>query len=126
MWRNGRELRRWLMREIWGWDIPRKPAQRETKAGGSSPARDFKYRAWIRTLPCALCGSQPSAAAHTGTDGGMKQKASDYSCVPLCPDCHHHYHNSGKRHLEEHGGLDFAELVRRLNWLWRNQWRSGS
>ena len=61
--------------------------------------------AWIRTLPCIACGVEGrSEAAHTGTDGGMSMKASDYSCVPLCSDCHTQapgaYHRVGKRVFE--------------------------
>ncbi len=36
--------------------------------------------------------------AHTGTDGGTAEKASDYSCVPLCRVCHDFYHSkAGER-----------------------------
>jgi hypothetical protein len=42
--------------------------------------------------------------AFTGSDGGMGQKASDYSCVPLCADCHNH--RAGKGTFErQHGAL---------------------
>ena len=50
---------------------------------GRGPARSWRYRAWIRTLPCAACGhNRDIEAAHTGSDGGKAQKSSDYSCVP--------------------------------------------
>ena len=53
-------------------------------------------------MPCIGCGVEGRIeAAHTGSDGGMSQKASDYSCVPLCADCHTQapaaYHRIGKR-----------------------------
>jgi hypothetical protein len=57
------------------------------------PERDARYRAWIKTLACVCCGRMPCDPAHTGTDGGMGQKASDYSCVPLCRTCHDVYHS---------------------------------
>jgi hypothetical protein len=48
--------------------------------------------------------SAPTEAVHTGIYGGMSVKASDYSCVPLCSDCHTHgslaYHRIGKRAFE--------------------------
>jgi hypothetical protein len=78
-----------------------------------SPARNHKYRAWIRTLPCACCGLEPAGeAAHTGSDGGMRQKASDYSCIPLCSDCHrfaaHAYHRIGRAAFETRFNLNRA------------------
>lgn len=52
----------------------------------------------------------------------MAQKASDYSCIPLCGDCHQHgpdaYHRIGRDEFERRHGIDLGELVRRLNGLW--------
>jgi len=83
------------------------------------PARDEDYKARIRTLACCACGPEErSEAAQTGDDGGMSMKASDYSCVPLCPDCHTRvpgaYHRIGKRAFEESHVLSFKILVARL------------
>ncbi len=87
------------------------------------PSRDPLYRAWIRTLPCASCGSHCLIeAAHTASDGGMSQKASDYSCVPLCRNCHtggsNAYHRIGKLEFERIYCIDFVDLVRALNIAW--------
>lgn len=85
---NNHHLKRWLMREVHGVEIPRKPPKKATHSTGKPP-RNARYRAWIRSLPCASCGIEPAGeAAHTGSDGGMSQKSSDYSCVPLCSQCH--------------------------------------
>ena len=70
------------------------------------------------------CGREGrSEAAHTGTDGGMSTKASDYSCVPLCADCHTQaqgaYHRAGKGAFERRHGLSFAGIVARLNREWQ-------
>ena len=107
----------WL---VWGRNPEMKP-RREERRG---PPRDSRYRAWIRTLPCVTCGSNCQIeAAHTGTDGGMSQKASDYSCVPLCMNCHTAgrtaYHRVGKLEFERNRGIDFARLVRELNIAWK-------
>ena len=87
-----------------------------------SPARNWKYRAWVRTLPCAVCGRSPSEAAHTGNDGGLRQKASDFSCVPLCAEHHRlsgqSYHNIGKKAFEE---LHQINLKSKVNWCF-NLW----
>lgn len=75
-------------------------------------------------MPCMACGVEGrSEAAHTGMDGGMSMKASDYSCVPLCSDCHTQapgaYHQVGKRVFEERHGLDLVRIVARLNRQWQ-------
>jgi len=66
--RSAYALRRWLAREILESEIPRKPPKRAIKSMG--PARNARYRAWIRSLPCCLCGfwSRPERRR---TRGGM-------------------------------------------------------
>ena len=88
------------------------------------PTRSWRYRQWIRSLPCAACGLEPAGeAAHTGSDGGLRQKSSDFSAIPLCPDCHRFgpgaYHAIGRRQFERRRSIDIDALVRRLNDLWR-------
>ena len=88
------------------------------------PARDEDYKNWIRTLACCACGIEGhSEAAHTGAEGGMSMKASDYSCVPLCADCHTQapgaYHRVGKQAFESARGLTFVALVTQLQREWR-------
>lgn len=118
---SDRQLRRWLMREVHGVDIPRKPPKRASILGTKKTARSWRYLAWIRSLPCAACGMTPSEAAHTG-NAGMSIKASDFSCVPLCSDCHtagaDSYHKLGKQEFEVCRNVKLAKLVKRLNSLW--------
>ena len=94
---------------------PRKHAARRWHRG---PARDARYLAWIRTLPCEICGAL-AEAAHTGDDGGMGQKAADWTAVPLCHRCHRTgkraYHRIGKRAFEAAHMVSFAAMVERLN-----------
>ena len=112
-----RSLGRWLMKEIHGVETPRKSPRRRS---GRGPVRDWKYKAWIRTLPCAHCGTTRAIeAAHTGSDGGMSQKASDRSCVPLCFDCHQAHPVSYHRDREAMG-IDWEMLVERLNEVYDN------
>jgi hypothetical protein len=82
------------------------------------PARNWKYKAWIRSLPSAVSGAGPCEAAHTGTDGGMSQKASDYSCVPLTAAEHRQYHQLGRGGFEARYGVNCRDLVARLNHCW--------
>ena len=82
------------------------------------PARDWRYRAWVRTLPSAVSGRWPCEAAHTGSDGGMGMKSSDYSCVPLTFEEHREYHRIGRRAFERKHQISMASLVRDLNRVW--------
>lgn len=111
------------MKEIHGIEIPRKPPQKASVLGAKKTARSWRYLAWIRSLPCASCGQDPAGeAAHTGSDGGMSMKASDYSAVPLCPNCHSmssdSYHVLGRDDFERRHSLDLAAIRKRLNRLW--------
>jgi hypothetical protein len=101
----------------------RKPQRRAQSSIRKGPPRDEDYKQWIRTLACIACGVQGrSEAAHTGSDGGISMKASDYSCVPLCTDCHTQapgaYHRIGKRAFEQLHRISFAEVVSQLNQEW--------
>jgi hypothetical protein len=57
-------------------------------------------------------------AAHTGTDGGMAQKASDFSAIPLTPAEHRDYHQIGRKAFERKHGIVCADLVRDLQAIW--------
>lgn len=62
-----------------------------------SKGNDKKYLAWLRTLPCCVCGAYPpSEACHVRLGGrsimGGKPK---FSAVPMCRDHHHKQHQYG-------------------------------
>jgi len=83
------------------------------------PLRDSRYLAWIRTLPCVICGSRRGVeAAHTGPRG-LGQKASDTSAIPLCHRHHRtgndSYHHLGARRFAQVHKLDVSAIVRRLS-----------
>src|SRR5258708_448574 len=120
--KNSWQLRKWLAREVLGRDIGRKPPQRERRG----PERSASYLAWVRTLGGAACGAEGrSEAAHTGSDGGMSQKASDLSCIPLCADCHTRgplaYHRLGRAAFERAHGVTCARVVKRLQAEWQER-----
>ena len=119
---NEQQLCSYLARVIHG----RKPQRQASGSTRRGPLRDEGYKAWIREMPCIVCGVEGrSEAAHTGTDGGMSQKASDYSCVPLCSDCHTQapgaYHRIGKRAFEQKHDLHFVRIVAQLNREWNER-----
>jgi hypothetical protein len=92
--------------------------RRAPKKRRTSCPRDYRYKAWIRTLPSAVSGYHGCEAAHTGSDGGAKMKASDYSCIPLTALEHAEYHQIGKLSFERKYGIDCAAIVERCNGLW--------
>lgn len=123
---TGKQLEAYLAHAVLGRKLPQR--ERIAPRSGSphkGPARDEEYKDWIRTLACCACGvAGRSEAAHTGTDGGMSMKASDYSCVPSCADCHTQapgaYHRVGKREFERLQALSFDAFVTRLQREWRD------
>ncbi|MBZ5579539.1 MAG: DUF968 domain-containing protein [Acidobacteriia bacterium] len=118
--KSAHQLRRWLMREIHGVEIPRRPPARAS-ALHSPPARNYQYRAWIRSLPSAVSGAAPSQACHTGPHA-VGQKASDYTCIPLTWEEHRAYDRDPQGFASQHS-LDVKALVKRLNRAWFNQWK---
>jgi len=115
---TSRQLRSFLAYAV----LDRKPLRQAKSATRNGPPRDEAYKAWIRMLPCLGCHREgQSEAAHTGTDGGMSMKASDYSCVPLCSDCHRQapgaYHRIGKLTFERAHGVCLTAEVQLLNAL---------
>lgn len=67
---------------------------------------DPDYLAWIRTLPCCLCGDDVHVEAHhprIGSIGdgknytGMNEKASDKWALPLCGRHHREAHSMNER-----------------------------
>jgi hypothetical protein len=69
-----------------------------------------------------VCGIQTRIeACHTGPRG-LGQKASDYTCVPLCAEHHRIAKDAvdkiGNAQFEQRFAVDLAALVRRLNRIW--------
>lgn len=83
------------------------------------PWRNWRYILWVRKLPSCISGMTPCEAAHTGTDGGMSQKASDFTCVPLTPEEHREYHQIGRKAMEEKHAISFEEISTRLYGVWK-------
>src|SRR5271169_2301573 len=61
--------------------------------------RRTQHLAFVRQLPCVVCGkAPPSEAAHvrSGSDGGAGIKPSDRYSVSLCTSCHELQHRFGE------------------------------
>ena len=121
--RNRRQLERFLAREVLGKELAtRKPPSKERRG----PARDSAYRTWIRTLPSLVSGLYGCECCHFGTDGGMSQKASDYTTGPLTPAEHREYHQIGKKTFERKYRINCARIAARLNAEWREERERGA
>lgn len=88
-------------------DDPHTPRFKSVRAAKNKNGRKFgpnrseNYLDWIRKRPCCVCSKNaPSEASHHGRRG-MGQKASDFSCVPLCTDHHRDWHTY--RHFDRIG-----------------------
>jgi hypothetical protein len=112
-------LEQFLRWTVLGDRVRRAPRLRAVYRG---PVRDDNYKVFIRLQPCCVCGRTPAEAAHTGRDGGMRQKSSDYSCVPLCRCCHtaggKSYHRIGRKEFERQHGIDFDIVTEGLFTEW--------
>lgn len=80
--------------------------------------RDEAYLAWIRTLPCLVCGGTLSVDAHHVREkgkGGTGTKPSDRRTVPLCREAHSSYHDIGRVRFEATFRLNLEAQILRLN-----------
>lgn len=80
----------------------RKPMRRKPKAKSASDCRwrSPEYLAFVRSLPCCVCGGQANAAHHLigmWSLSGMGLKAPDSYVMPVCDGpgdtCHRRIHN---------------------------------
>lgn len=78
------------------------------------PARDKKYLAFIRSLPCLVCQRPGPSDPHHEQEKGhgtMAGKCSDYRTVPLCHTHHRERHDKGCT-------VDMDGAIERLNATW--------
>ena len=98
------------------------PVRKQRARLRRGPERCPAYLAWIRTLPCILCGRiNLIEAAHINAVGprGLWQKTSDFSAVPLCAPHHREaalsYHRLGEQRFAREHDIDLPQLVGTLN-----------
>ena len=80
----------------------------------SKPWRSERYRQWIRSLPCLICGTQPAGHAHHEQQEGngvMGDKCGDDRCLPLCWHHHRNRHDKGRSFW---GGADIEAVIFRI------------
>src|SRR6185369_14296789 len=99
-----------------------RPQRKRASVLRTGPARDPKYRAFVRTWTCVVCRITAEMgslfhcrveAAHTGPHG-ISQKASDHTCVPLCRKHHTELdHQIGKAFWKKYG-LNRTAIISQL------------
>lgn len=76
--------------------------------------RDKNHLAFIRKLPCIVCGKSPCEAAHIRTNSGAGTgiKPGDDRVVPLCTMCHKKQHATSEvKFYYPYGGWERAVVL---------------
>lgn len=80
--------------------------------------KEKEYLAVIKSMPCGVCGRHgPSDAHHI--EQGMQ-----YTCIPLCRDCHQGNHNGihGRRAIwNVYKKTELSVLNETIGWLFDNE-----
>ena len=71
--------------------------------------RSEEYKAYVRTLPCIVCG-KPSEPHHEVT-GGTGIKGPDLFSIPLCRDDHRRREDTGKETFWEEVNMDRWQVI---------------
>lgn len=78
--------------------------------------RSEKYKKFIRSMPCIVCGRTPSEHSHEPLNGhGMGCKGPDNESLPLCYECHRtgkrNRHNTAPDRFYGNHGIDWRYHV---------------
>ena len=107
--------------------IPRIPRLVMRAKPKLDPRRRAQHLAFVRQLPCVVCGkAAPSEAAHvrSGSDGGAGMKPSDRYSLSLCTDCHALQHQFGELRFWSVVSIDPLNVAFRL-WTVSEDIKSG-
>ncbi len=72
--------------------------------------RSDEYLAYVRKHGCIVCSKQADAH-HAFGPHGLQQKASDFTCVPLCRVHHAEIHQAGKYSFEDGHDVNLFEIA---------------
>lgn len=80
-----------------------------------APSRSRAHLAFVRTLPCCVCGrTRGVEAAHASGSRGMGQKCSDLDTMPLCRLHHEEQHRIGWPRFIQVYELDVPAILAEL------------
>ena len=81
--------------------------------------RSEKYKKFIRSQPCAICGLEVSQHHHEPLNGhGMALKGPDNEALPLCYRCHTERHIKGRDTFYKEHHKDWRRLVKHYQYLY--------
>lgn len=86
----------------------------------TKPIRSPKYRTFIRSQPCIICGTRLNVRHHheSLTGGTMGGKCCDKESLPICDDHHtisdKSVHRMGKKSFYEYWDIDYKEEILKL------------
>jgi hypothetical protein len=109
---------------------PTKPLGRTTRVKAKNPkrkaaefARCYGSRArvaFVKALPCCICGGGPCDNAHLG-NGGMGRKSDYPNIVPLCRTHHQRLHRIGLDAFEDWYSVTLAHYATWTETLWQKE-----
>jgi len=79
-----------------------------------SVSRSEVFKNFIRSQPCAACGQPSPSEPHHVEQRGKAQTGSDYSCVPLCHECHRLTEDKGHIWMEQQAMISFAVVIAKM------------
>jgi hypothetical protein len=94
---------------------PKRQAKEWARAYGSEARHAF-----VKSLPCVVCGRGPCDNAHTSGDGGASYKASAKYVIPLCRPHHREQHDVGAGTFAIKYSLDLRALADETERAWRS------
>ena len=86
--------------------------------------RDKNYLAWIRRLPCLICGNPLHTAPHHIPErhhASLALKTSDYRTIPLCTTHHCEYHDDGRDTFAGRHGIDYEHCMAELTRIYKER-----
>jgi hypothetical protein len=69
------------------------------------------YKAWIKTLPCAISGATRDVDPHHVVFQSKGENGMDIFCIPLCREMHDELHDLGTLKFEKKYGKNLRVLV---------------
>ena len=101
------------------WDYERKPIAQKSATKREKRMVDEDHLAFVRTLPCLVCGIISGEAHHllSAPERGMSRRSDDNHTLPLCHRHHMALHHTGneRKYLLEHAALpepvQLSELI---------------
>jgi hypothetical protein len=80
----------------------------------------LEFRAFVRSLQCAICKCLPPVDGHhvkSRGSGGIDER----NIIPVCRICHSKIHSYGKKRVEDMLVIDLQQIADQVWGLWLQQ-----